>query len=537
MPRGSDTGIRFPADAVLLMRTILLGLLIVIPALTGGADLRAQAVERTDVPGRGVVRVTFDPRVMTWEAQFVDGARLPLGHGLTGDTVGSAAIPTLARLEQDVRTAARVPGFVASLGKGRFRVRQERRSYPVTAELGLGDRLAVSVTVPFVRVATRAHLRLSSQGGSLGLNPLLQGVPNSGLAYNDFFVQFDTTLTRLDQNIAAGMYGCAPTTPCAARDSSVAWHAVRDALHRTVYGVGQSGQPFMPLDSSDAGRGIVTTVAGIQQTLATTYGVPGFGDALLLASDTLSGASLEAAVLDSVHGFGYNALPFRRNFRWGLGDVEVAAKYRLAAGTHYAAAVVAVARLPTGARDRDDEWLRQSIGDRQTDLEGRLIQELIVGNRLWLNLAIRAGTQRPGTRARRVAPFPAILVPFAATTELRWDPGDYVGVDFAPLYRLSPQFAAGFTAGYWGKQRDRYSFRSSQDSVDLASRLGVPTSAGVLDEGTSERRLRLGVAVAYVGPRVEGGFSIEQTVSGGNAGVTPAAAVYRIVLRVSRKLF
>ncbi len=54
------------------------------PALTGGAIV-AQAVERTDVAGRGVVRVTFDPRIVTWDAQFVGGARLRLGLPLTGD--------------------------------------------------------------------------------------------------------------------------------------------------------------------------------------------------------------------------------------------------------------------------------------------------------------------------------------------------------------------------------------------------------------------------------------------------------------------
>src|SRR5439155_26358006 len=46
-----------------------------------------------------------------------------------------------------------------------------------------------------------------------------------------------------------------------------------------------------------------------------------------------------------------------------------------------------------------------------------------------------------------------------------------------------------------------------------------------------------GVAVTYVGPAFEGGLSIEQTVSGGIAGVTPAAPVYRIVMRTTRKLF
>ena len=65
MSRGSEHGIRHPAGAVLLMRTLRLALALVSPAVTGGARLAAQAVERTDVPARGVLRVTFDPRIMT----------------------------------------------------------------------------------------------------------------------------------------------------------------------------------------------------------------------------------------------------------------------------------------------------------------------------------------------------------------------------------------------------------------------------------------------------------------------------------------
>jgi len=253
-----------------------------------------------------------------------------------------------------------------------------------------------------------------------------------------------------------------------------------------------------------------------------------------LPTDTVSGALLQAAIVDSAIGFGYNRIPFRTGFRYGLGDVELAAKYRLLAGAHYAAAVKALVRLPTGARDSADDLLAPSIGDHQTDLEGQLTQELIAGP-LWLNLAVRAGLQRPGTRVRRVAPPNAFLVPVAATASLRWDPGDYVGVDVAPLVRLAPEFAAGFTAGYWTKQQDRYAFQSPQDSIALATRLGAPTAASLLDQGTSEHRLRLGFAMTYHGAMVEGGLSIEQTVSGG--GFVPGATVYRLVMRTSRKLF
>ena len=535
------------------MRTFRFVLALVSPAVTGGATVAAQAVERTDVPGRGILRVTFDPRIMTWNDEFTDAGRRRLGFALTGDTVGSRYIPALAQLEQNVRTVTGdlvpvirpqrlgdadrqplLPRFVASLGAGLLGVRQERRTYPITAELGVTSRLSVSLTVPIVRVATRSAVQLS--GANLGLNPRLNVAGAAG-AYAAFFNQFDSTLQRFDQNIAAGQYGCGTNPSCAARDSSAYWHGIYNALHQITYGVGQPGSPgspFMPLDGSGAGQGIDTTVARIRRDMASTFLVSGFDTTFLLPTDTVSGALLQTALLDSATGFGYNFIPFHSNFRYGLGDVEVAAKYRLLAGAHYAAAVKALVRLPTGARDSADELLVQSIGDHQTDLEGQVTQELIAGP-LWLNLAVRAGVQRPGTRVRRVAPPDAFLVPAAATATLRWDPGDYVGVDVAPLVRLAPEFAAGFTAGYWTKQQDRYAFQSPQDSMALATRLGAPTAAGVLDQGTAEHRLRLGFAMTYHGATVEGGFSIEQTVSGG--GFVPGATVYRLVMRTSRRLF
>src|SRR2546430_8222220 len=79
-------------------------LALVCPALMGGAMAAAQAVERTDVPARGILRVTFDPRIMSWNDEFTDTGRRRLGFGLTGDTVGSRYIPALAQLEQNVRT-------------------------------------------------------------------------------------------------------------------------------------------------------------------------------------------------------------------------------------------------------------------------------------------------------------------------------------------------------------------------------------------------------------------------------------------------
>src|SRR2546422_10560766 len=92
-----------------------------------------------------------------------------------------------------------------------------------------------------------------------------------------------------------------------------------------------------------------------------------------------------------------------------------------------------------------------------------------------------------------------------------------------------------FRSGYFSKARDHYAFQSPQDSVALATRMGFPTPASVLDQGTAQRWLRLGFAVTYHVPGVEGGFSIEQTVSG--AWLVAGATVDRLVLRATRKLF
>ncbi len=135
-----------------------------------------------------------------------------------------------------------------------------------------------------------------------------------------------------------------------------------------------------------------------------------------------------------------------------------------------------------------------------------------------------------------MGPQTVLLIPHAALATLNWDPGDYAAIDLAPMLRFGKNFGVGFTAGYWTQQRDRYTYRSAQDSIDIATRLGAPVSAAVLDAGTALRWTRLGVAMTYATPDVEGSFSVEQTVTG-SGGPVPVATVFRIVMRTSRRLF
>jgi hypothetical protein len=524
--RKSENGICPRAGAVLLFAVLLL----VSPALTHGAN--AQSVDRTDTPEQGALRIRFDTRILTWSREFLNGSLQPLGAPLTGDALGTDRLPTIARLQQDLRTASGIPGYLASIGQGAYNARAEVRVTPFTAEFGLTNRLSVGFTLPLIRTAMRAHMDVLSTGASLGANPLAT-VGGADGSYATFFNEFNSAITTLSGNIAGGQYGCPSSPQCAQAQSTLSRAtALRDALNRTVYGVGATGSPFVPLAGSTVGNGIDSSVVQLQRALQNTYSVAGFNSGFLLSSDTLTSEGFQALLTDTISGYGYS--PLRNTWRYGLGDIALHAKLRLG-GKPYALALGGLVRLGTGTRDSILEIMDLPIADHQTAYEASVTQELTIAHHLWLNLAVRAGTSLGTTRARRVAPVGAFLVPYQATTLLAWDAGDYLAVDFAPMYRLTPTFAVGGTVGYWTKTPDNYSYLSSQDSLNLASRLGMAVPASVLDESTRLEQVRVGLAVTYATPKIEGGFTVEKTISG-EGGLVPATTVFRIVMRIDWKL-
>jgi hypothetical protein len=514
------------------MRSVPRILSVLLVALAAAATLSAQAVERTDIPAPGRVRLSFDPKIEAWDDAFWSGTRRPLGWFLTGDSAGGT-IPAVTRLQQDVRTAGALLGFIASLGRGALFVRAERRILPITLDYGITKRLAVGVMVPLERVRVREHFRLDSATANLGANPRW----TDPAAFTAFFTEFDSTLAHLDQNIQTGHYGCPGSPECAqAQALSAQGHSVRQALYEASYGTGAGGYaPFLPTDSSDGGKAIAASIAQIQQQLANDT-VAGFTTGFLLPSQRLDGGTFESLLIDESVGFGGHVFQDTPKFyQWWLGDVELSATYRAIVTPHYIAAVSGVLRLPTGHQDSPRDPFDLSAGDHQLDLEARLTQELTLG-RLWLNLSLRGAQQAQGTRSRLVAPPTAFFAPLAADAALRWDPGDYVAADIAPMYRFNRFFAVGITVGFFTKGRDSYTFQTAQDSVNVAARLGAPASAAILDAGTATRYTRMGVAATYAGGLFEGGVSIEQTVSAGGSDV-PAATVFRLVMRTSRRLF
>src|SRR5260370_27844328 len=93
------------------MRTTrVLSFLLAGATLNGGGRLAAQAVERTDIPARGVLRVTFDPRIMTWNDEVSDHGRVRLGAPPSGGAIGAPPPPLPAPPQHAGRLRSRAGG-------------------------------------------------------------------------------------------------------------------------------------------------------------------------------------------------------------------------------------------------------------------------------------------------------------------------------------------------------------------------------------------------------------------------------------------
>lgn len=515
-----------------------LSLLPLAAALLGPvSSTAAQAVDRTDTPRRGTLRVSFDPTTMTWERNFTPTGRQGIGAGLSGDSAATQ-LPAVAMIQQDTRALTGIAGYVASIGHDLLAVRAERRVMPIGLEYGISDRLSVGVMVPIVRVYVREGYTLHPPGSNVGFGPRTSA---DSARYLTFFANLQTALTLLSDSIKAGAFGC-PASPACARAQAIdtLWQTMSQTLTHAVFGVPDSVAHYLPLAGSDAGRAITALVTGLQRALADTFHISAFNkDTLLLPAtaivDPADIAALYAARADSLALAPFGATP--RRLRFFAGDVEVQAKMRLLESDDAALAAAFVVRLPTGHQESPNDPFDISTGDHQTDLEGRLTGEFTLLNRIWLNASVRAARQLPGTRARRVGPADNPFLPLSTLApRLRWDPGDFVAIDVAPMFRFNPRFAVGVTASYYAQGQDKYGFFNPQDSVALAMQIGAPANVSVLDAGTAIRQTRLGFALTYTGPRLEGGLSVQQTVSGAG-GLVPDQTVFRIVIRQAILLF
>ena len=531
-----------------------------------GAQWIGVAGEDALVVRRGVVRVSVQGRLEGWDERFTsgpDGApaseRVPLGGPLSSPSLGAAQMPSLRPIETRLRTLTGQPTLELSLGDVRVQADARRSSVPVRLDLGIGGRLAISAMVPYVqtRVSAVARANPDATGGNVGLNPALADA--AAAATNASVV---TQLRSAAAALRAQLAGCTttPTAPVCAQSAAAAQlTTAADAYANdlaAVYGVtGTPGAGVVPLVGSPA----ATAVAGRIAAIGTEF--RGFGVDVVPAGAAprgaaapLSGPQLAAATGDGSLGLGLREIGEAR--RYGIGDVEVGARFRLLdpyggdprrqreAGSYVRAAVGALYRFGTGDPDDPTDLLDVGVGDGQDDIEVMAAADIVTGRRFATLIAARYGVQMKDERELLVPEEAgAAYSPAENIRLLERDLGDYLELEIAPRIAVGRFLAVGAHYHFRSKAEDAYDLVGG-DGDPIDGDTGVDPTLLALGTETREQLAGVSVVLNTIPAFAAGGSRLPIEVSyrylhtlGGGGRLATYGSRSEVTVRVLTELF
>ena len=524
-----------------MRRILALTLLLALPI---GGDVAAQAVDDVLVP-RGRVRLQMFPVFTSWDSRFgrtdtgVTG-RESLGEDLTS-TAAESLFPGTASLVTAIESMRGTSGYSPVLGEAMGRASKDITRIEFGGYLGVFDWLTIGAVLPWTRTRTTVDVvfRPDTLTGDLGLNP----VATNGPGVNAFL----QALGSADAAAQANANQICSASPGSASCASAQGLAARAAGFSTAASTAYASSPFFPR----AGSAVATSLAAATTTLSAdlvSAGLPGIGVPMAFATRWVEADDF--AGLSAVPGYGVEGAPLGDvRSLWSAGDVEVSASVRLLQGSVRDSAAVTprisyrligtvLGRLPTGLTDSADVFLGVGTGDGQTDIEGRLLGELILGRRLGIRAAASYGVQMSRTLVRRVAPPEQALAPISTRQLVEWDPGAYFMLEVAPSYRLAPELSLGAEYRVFRKYRDMYTLTGASvdapvDPVVMQIESGVTVHhvGGILRYDTVARRM----AGEPVTP-LQLHLRITRAVAGGG-GQTPVTTRLEFGIRLFRRFW
>lgn len=479
----------------------------------------AQEVEGPLSPA-GQLRVGIAPAVWTADSRFgrrsADGSMIeevePLGFDLSSDRLGATAVPGLSGVQDALREALDQPGFVVSLGRSRARVQETRIEVPVRLDLGITDWLTVGTTLPFVKRRSEVTFLLQADTATadLGVSPGVSAAGSTQLFLESLSGAVDAMATTTD-DLCASAPG---SSECEAAQQALAeGRTFRDALDRAY------GGSFFPFEESGTGADLRSRLGSIATSFA-DFGVTSVPapSSLPLAEGPLDQDQFQQILAQP--GFGILGAPLETwESRWELGDMEIHGAVKLFERTQPEEAgfferpyvllgVGGLVRLGTGATHGPDNFVDVGSGDGQTDLELRAFGDLGFARRVGLWADVRYGIQTEGRVFRRIAPPEAFLPPLSSRAPVTWNPGDYLQLEAAPRWRLTPELAVAA----------RYRFRTEgEDDYRLAEGAsGDLPDPSLLEEETGGTLHEAGLSLV---------FSTLATVRAGRTGLPLEARV------------
>lgn len=469
------------------------------------------------VPG-GAVRLEADGSFETWDAQWFDGEKEPLGVDVASPALGTDLLPFLASSETVIQQVTGITGFRLNLGALTTDAEVERGIGMFGISLGITRAVTIFGRMPLVQTRVQHHSTLDPTAANAGANL-------GAAQQQEFFGQFDAALADLDARIAAGDYAGNPSLQALAQSTLASGTSLRDGLFALLSDP-ETASPYVPLAGSDAGVAIDGRIAALQTTLGTDLGVAGFTAAPALPTDALTAAELESTIADPSGPVGMSTdeslIRFRGDAEAGLALTLVDRWDKGEKRGGLRAAVDGLVRFPTGRRGRTDRLLALGTGDGQTDIEAGATVDL-GGGRWGLRLEGRYNRQLAADIVDRVAPPSQPYPSQDLLAVLRFDPGDETTFAARPFFRLAPALAIIASAERWHHGSDSYEYGSEADSIP-----GVDDA--LLGEESDASATVVGIGLTYSTPGrlrpggrgipVDAGWSYERVI-GASGGRVP----------------
>ena len=446
------------------LRTALLAASCVTPLVISAApSLHAQAVlshldDAAPIPA-GMVRLRVSHVWTRYDERFGPDGALPVGAGLSTDSLGATQLPRLLPIEAGLRTIAQDPALRLSLGRVRVGGNARISTTPIALEYGVTRRLSIGVIVPVVqtRRVAQAIVTGDSTFANAGYVPttLRDSAARTNARVASAFQTAADSLGRLLANCPTNpsASGCTAVNANAADAASARARALGFAEAVRVLGVSAAQALVAPRRSSDLADTIelrrVQLNARLQQYLGANAGAPTsiFRTETDFSYIDLQGRGGVPGLLGGPLGGGLDSI--RTTERIGFGDVAVTAQFLVFDRFHRDPSppprlqsrlvVGGAVRLPTSRVDSVRSLVDIATGEG-AGVEVRSAWDLIVG-RLGATVAGRYVKSFGRTVQAPVIGDPEAEYPYPLFAFRKRTPGDVAAFDVTPRLLLTTSFA------------------------------------------------------------------------------------------------
>lgn len=461
--------------------------------------------EDATVPRPGVARFGLGFDFSDFDRRFSrtgDNTVEPLGADF--DALALERLPQGSVARDNIRSLAGIPNLTLTLGDLDVRMRGAIERYPMTLELGVLRRIALTFTVPIVRTRTSVLIGPDvGRGADTGINPAFT-VPAALTTNTDLAAAIASASAQLRDRLAQCDGSTAPECDSvnADRPGAESFAAGAESFGDNLTAVYVSGM-YVPVVASAADAAIVARLDALRAQFD-VYGIGALAGAPLrpVAAAPMTHEDLQTYVTSDA--FGILSDPFVTVERTSIGDIETGAKILLIdridpAGRRPAGMrllVGGLVRFGTGSTDLPRNFLDIGTGDGQTDIEGSAVLDLIAGRRLALTARARYTRQLEDELLMRVPetagdPFvPALREAFVAR-----DLGDIVTFEAIPRIAVHELMSIAGYFSYFNKRADTH--RTVQPALIDTLLPPLTFEASPLDAGTAIKAHRIGVGVAY----------------------------------------